>query len=84
MPRNEPFRQHQPAVLELVLKLLNVENEENAAICIKIIIEVIHQHKDQAEPFVARFIEWIKQLYQNVKEIVENEYGPGAVRIIDG
>lgn len=62
-----------------MLKLLNVENEENGMTCIKILIDGIRSHKEQAEPLVERFIGVIKTLYTNIKALVEKEYGvPGS------
>jgi transformation/transcription domain-associated protein len=45
LPHSEPFRQHESAVMELMIKLIRVENEENALLCIKIIIDGFRNHK---------------------------------------
>lgn len=45
LPHSEPFRPHENTVMELMLKLLKVENEENALLCIKIIIDGFRAHK---------------------------------------
>lgn len=45
LPHSEPFRQHENAVMELMIKLMKVENEENALLCIKIMIDGFRNHK---------------------------------------
>lgn len=75
LPHSEPFRQYEAKVLELMIKLLKVENEDNALLCIKIMIDGFRSHKDQAEPFVEPFLELVKQMYANLKGVVEKEFG---------
>ena len=45
LPHTEPFRQHEPTVMELMVKLIKVENEENALLCIKVMIDGFRSHK---------------------------------------
>ncbi|BEJ12109.1 hypothetical protein CspHIS471_0205690 [Cutaneotrichosporon sp. HIS471] len=79
LPHSEPFRQYEAKVLELMVKLLKVENEDNALLCIKIMIDGFRSHKDQAEPFVQPFLDLVKQMYANLKGVVEKEWGsPGG------
>lgn len=75
LPHSEPFRQYEAKVLELMVKLLKVENEDNALLCIKIMIDGFRSHKDQAEPFVEPFLDLVKQMYANLKGVVEKEFG---------
>lgn len=75
LPHNEPFRQYESKVMELMVKLLKVENEDNALLCIKIMIDGFRSHKDQAEPFVEPFLDLVKQMYGNLKGVVEKEFG---------
>ncbi|KAL1410016.1 transcription-associated protein 1 [Vanrija albida] len=85
LPHSEPFRQYETKVMELMVKLLKVENEDNALLCIKIMIDGFRSHKDQAEPFVEPFLELVKQMYANLKGVVEKEFGkpPGAPAATD-
>lgn len=45
LPHNEPFRQHEVPVMDLMVKLLRVENEENALLCLKVMIDGFRSHK---------------------------------------
>ena len=95
LPHNDPFRQHEANVMDLMVRLLRVENEENALLCIKVMIDGFRSHKvchhrqrwlthslqDQAEPYVEPFLELVKQMYANTKSVVEKEFGSvGAMR----
>ena len=79
--------------MELMIKLMKVENEENALLCIKILIDGFRNHKvstntakryhhpdrqEQAEPHVEPFLELVKQMYANTKSVVEKEFGSPA------
>jgi transformation/transcription domain-associated protein len=39
------FRQYESQVMEVAVKLLKIENEENALVCIKILIDGFRAHK---------------------------------------
>jgi transformation/transcription domain-associated protein len=45
LPRNELFRPYEAQVMELMIKLLKIENEENALVCIKVLIDGFRAHK---------------------------------------
>ena len=85
LPKNDVFKPYISGMLELALKLLQAENEENGLSCIKILIDGIRSNKDQAEPHIEKFIETIKQLYGNIKTLVEKEFskdGPVSLDFI--
>lgn len=78
LPHTEPFRHHMNSVMELCVKLLKIENEENALLCIKIMIDGLRSNKDQMEPFTEPFLDLVKQMYANIKAVVEKEFGPSG------
>lgn len=82
LPHSEPFRQYESKVLELMVKLLKVENEDNALLCIKVMIDGFRSHKDQAEPFVEPFLDLVKQMYANLKGVVEKEFGSPGEKLV--
>jgi transformation/transcription domain-associated protein len=90
--------------MSTALKLLKVENEENALHCIKIIIDGFRSHKvrrlaavvgvtfadsthaengqEQTEVHVRPFLDLVKQMYANTRQVVEQEFGkPPPVRL---
>ncbi|WVN89695.1 uncharacterized protein L203_104925 [Cryptococcus depauperatus CBS 7841] len=75
LPHTEPFRHHMSSVMELCVKLLKLENEENALLCIKIMIDGLRSNKDQMEPYTEPFLSLVKQMYANIRAVVEKEFG---------
>jgi transformation/transcription domain-associated protein len=73
IPRNELLKPYQAQIIDLALKLLQVENEENGLMCIKLLIDAIRTNKEASEAYIERFIELIKTLYANIKVLVEKE-----------
>ena len=45
LPHTEPFKQHAQPIMDLMTKLMKVENEENALICIKVMIDGFRHNK---------------------------------------
>ncbi|WRT70688.1 uncharacterized protein IL334_007686 [Kwoniella shivajii] len=76
LPHTEPFRHHMSSVMDLCVKLLKLENEENALLCIKIMIDGLRSNKEQMEPYIEPFLDLVKQMYSNTKAVVEKEFGP--------
>ncbi|BGP26145.1 transcription-associated protein 1 [Rhodotorula toruloides] len=47
LPHVEPLRQHAPSLMSLLLKLLRIESEDNAVLCMKVIIDL---HRTYSRP----------------------------------
>lgn len=77
LPHNDTLKSHENALMSTALALLKVENEENALLCIKIIIDGFRSHKEQTEQHVQPFLDLVKQMYANTKGVIEKEFGAG-------
>ncbi|WWC98567.1 hypothetical protein V866_005459 [Kwoniella sp. B9012] len=78
LPHHEPIRHHISSIMDLCIKLLKLENEENALLCIKIMIDGLRSNKEQMEPYIEPFLDLVKQMYANTKAVVEKEFGPSS------
>jgi transformation/transcription domain-associated protein len=56
LPVNEPLRSYVRSILTLMFKLLEIDNEENVLICLKIIIELHKQFRPAHGPEVSLFL----------------------------
>lgn len=61
LPTNETLRPYVRPILLLMLKLLEIDNEENVLVCLKIIIELHKQYRPQFSSevsaiFILRFL----------------------------
>lgn len=77
LPHNDTLKAHEATLMSTALALLKIENEENALLCIKIIIDGFRSHKEQTEQHVQPFLDLVKKMYSNTKSVIENEFGSG-------
>lgn len=45
LSHSEPYKQHATTIMDLTIKLLKMENEDNALLCIKIMIDAVRNYK---------------------------------------
>ncbi|RWS15188.1 transformation/transcription domain-associated protein-like protein [Dinothrombium tinctorium] len=69
LPVNDHLRPHVKLILSLMFQLLEVDNEENVLVCLRIIIEL---HKQYRPPFTPESVKQIyKELPTNLNKIFE-------------
>lgn len=56
LPTSETLRPYVKQILTLMLKLLQIDNEENVLVCLRIIIELHKQYRPQFNPEVIRLL----------------------------
>ncbi|XP_060534319.1 transcription-associated protein 1 [Cylas formicarius] len=66
LPTNDHLRPYFRPILLLMFKLLEIDNEENVLICLKIIIELHKQYKPQFSVEIQRFLQFVKSIYSNL------------------
>jgi transformation/transcription domain-associated protein len=62
LPKTDPFKVHEVAVMELAIKLLRVENEENALVCIKIMIDAFRNHRVRSPSYAVRIFAHVRRI----------------------
>lgn len=78
LPHNppEPMRQYAVEIVDKMMNLVRIENEDNAVLCVKIILECVrHQPKtlvDSVQPFLNLIQEMFEMMEQAVKETFDN------------
>jgi transformation/transcription domain-associated protein len=45
LPHTDPFRGYEKDVMDLMIRLLALENEENALVCVKVVIDGFRSHR---------------------------------------
>eukprot|EP00158_Paraphelidium_tribonemae_P010007 Partr_v1_DN29030_c0_g2_i1_m58788 putative Transformation transcription domain-associated protein len=77
LPYNDSLKPYAAIVLSLVMTALRVDNEENAAICLRVIIELhknyrnIPQLEEHVQPFFDFFKGMLQIMGQNVRKYVD-------------
>jgi transformation/transcription domain-associated protein len=51
------------------------DNEENAVVALKIIVDLHKNYVSMMKEFVPQFLEIVKQMYNNVPEAVQSQFG---------
>ncbi len=71
LPTNEHLRQHANNLLKLSMFLLEVENEENAVICLRIIIDLHKNYRPALEAEVQPFLDIVQKIYSELPKTVQ-------------
>ncbi|CAG8494689.1 11619_t:CDS:10, partial [Ambispora leptoticha] len=74
LPLNDALKPYALDLLKLVMQLLRTENEENAVICLKIIIDLHKYYKLILEDQVQPFLDIVQEMYQNMKQTVHEVF----------
>ncbi|KAK0123777.1 hypothetical protein ONS95_008778 [Cadophora gregata] len=78
LPTNppEPFEPYAEEVVDLLMNLVRVDNEENASLCVKTIMDIMrHQTKvlqDKVQPFLSLIQELFDQMESVVRDQLDN------------
>ncbi|XP_014681160.1 PREDICTED: transformation/transcription domain-associated protein-like [Priapulus caudatus] len=84
MPTNEHLRPFVKQVLSAMFKLIQVENEENVLVCLRIIIELLKQYRPQFAPEIQTFLAFVKSIYKEFPNHVAAIFEPKSpIKVAD-
>ncbi|CAO3681372.1 unnamed protein product [Umbelopsis ramanniana] len=79
LPQTEPLKEYAPELCRTLLQLMRVENEDNAVVCVKIIIDLHRAFKHVLEDQVQPFLDVVQEIYQNMDQAVKDSFdNPGT------
>jgi transformation/transcription domain-associated protein len=79
LPQTEPLKEYAPELCRTLLQLMRVENEDNAVVCVKIIIDLHRAFKHVLEDQVQPFLDVVQEIYQNMEQAVKDAFdNPGT------
>uniref|UniRef100_A0A8C9SXE3 Transformation/transcription domain-associated protein n=1 Tax=Scleropages formosus TaxID=113540 RepID=A0A8C9SXE3_SCLFO len=70
IPTNEHLRPHTKNILSVMFRFLEIENEENVLICLRIIIELHKQFRPAITQEIHHFLDFVKQIYKELPKVV--------------
>nr|CAH7738958.1 unnamed protein product [Callosobruchus chinensis] len=76
LPANDILKPYVRSILQLMMKLLEIDNEENVLVCLKIIIELHKQYKPLFNPTIQRFLQFVKSIYSNLPNHMNKIFEP--------
>lgn len=65
-------------ILSLTLKLLEIDNEENVLVCLKIIIELHKQYRPAFNAEIKHFLQFVKSIYSELPNHMNKIFEPRA------
>eukprot|EP01135_Chromosphaera_perkinsii_P011002 Nk52_evm36s2309 gene=Nk52_evmTU36s2309 len=66
LPNNEILRPYAPKILEVIIHLLEVDNEENANICLRIFMDAQKSFRSSLEQYAKPFIRVVKLYFEEM------------------
>lgn len=78
LPNNDVFRQYVKPLLKVVMYLLSSENEENALICLRIIIDLHKNYRPTLEIEVQPFFDIVIKIYEQLPGTVQKIFSEPA------
>ncbi|XP_015785730.1 transformation/transcription domain-associated protein [Tetranychus urticae] len=66
LPVNEHLRVHSNTLISLMFLLLDIENEENVLVILRIIIELHKSHRPPFSTEIQKFLNFVKKIYQDL------------------
>ena len=83
-PANDLLKPFSKSILTLAFKLLEIENEENVLVCLRIIIELHKQFRPSHSPEITRFLHFVKSIYKELPNHLNKIFEPkAAIKIKD-
>ncbi|RWS26862.1 Transformation/transcription domain-associated protein-like protein, partial [Leptotrombidium deliense] len=76
LPVNDSLRPHVKSILSLMFNLLEIENEENVLVCLRIIIELHKQCRPTFTPEIQHFLLAVKQIYRELPNNLNKIFEP--------
>jgi transformation/transcription domain-associated protein len=77
-PYNEALKTYAKDLMVALMNLLSQDNEENAVICLKIIVDLHKNYTALMEDQVQPFLDLVKEIYHNMPVAVANSFGDGV------
>ncbi|XP_060810438.1 transcription-associated protein 1 isoform X2 [Amyelois transitella] len=86
LPINDSLKKYIKDILILMLKLMEIENEENVLVCLKIFMEIHKQNRPayNAEVDIHKFLNWVKGIYSDLPNHLPKIFEPKpTIRVKD-
>ncbi|TNN09277.1 Transcription-associated protein [Schistosoma japonicum] len=67
IPNGDHLRPFSRSLLEMLFKLVEIENEDNVLVCVKLIIDIHKFYRPSFSNDVSRFLDFVKDVYRDLK-----------------
>lgn len=77
-PQTEALKSFAPEIMASLMDILRSDNEENAAVALKVIVDLHKNYKALVEDFVQPFFDFVKEAYSSMEQAVEVAFSSDA------
>ncbi|KAG2212646.1 hypothetical protein INT47_000623 [Mucor saturninus] len=74
LPQTETLKEYAPDLCRMLMHLLKVENEDNAVVCVKIIIDLHRTFRHSLEDQVQPFLDTVQEIFRNMEQTVKDVF----------
>ncbi|KAI8979847.1 hypothetical protein BDF20DRAFT_535994 [Mycotypha africana] len=74
LPQTEALKEYIPDLCKTLMNLLRVENEDNAVVCVKIIIDYHRTYRQLLEDQVQPFLDLVQEIFKNMEQTVKDVF----------
>ncbi|KAI8370186.1 hypothetical protein EDC96DRAFT_563874 [Choanephora cucurbitarum] len=74
LPQTETLKEYAPDLCRMLIHLLKVENEDNAVVCVKIIIDLHRTFRTVLEDQVQPFLDIVQEIFKNMEQTVKDVF----------
>jgi hypothetical protein len=74
LPLNDAMRAHSKPLMKMVLYQLNIDNEDNGLILLRILSDLHKSYRQTFEQDVPPFLDYVYKLYQNLPNTVQRNF----------
>ncbi|XP_065666832.1 transformation/transcription domain-associated protein isoform X3 [Hydra vulgaris] len=79
IPANDSLKTHVSSILDVMFHMLNIDNEENVLVALRIIIELHKQFRPQIKPEIKMFLQFVINFYKEFHNIAKTHFDIVAV-----
>ena len=84
MSHSEALKQYAPQIVDLLLNLVRTENEDNAILCMKTIMDLERHQSEATASKVQAFLDLILEMFQAMESVVKDTFDAPAQGLSNG
>lgn len=84
MSHNEALKQYAPQIVDMLMNLVKTENEDNAILCMKTVMDLERHQPEATATKVQGFLDFILEMFQTMENVVKETFDTPAQGISTG
>lgn len=78
LPLNDIYKEFAQPIISLLMQILRTDNEENAVLALKIMVDLHRHYKTVVTEEVQPFLDFVFEMYANMPAIVKDAFEANA------